>query len=164
MHHGQLLRRGPRVDSAAPTVVTDAIAAIVRHLIVVNIVNNGGIHIRYRAVVVKPAVIPISAVIATAGVSKAIIDAAVVADMRTPVARVPMVVRRYRSPTRAASKAHPHKGPRSTHREPSNNRRSHSSSSQASKCNRRREREAGCNREEAAGVRKLGWAGRRKQL
>ena len=26
MHHGQLLRRGPRIDSAAPAVVTDPVA------------------------------------------------------------------------------------------------------------------------------------------
>jgi len=91
-HHGQLLGRRPRVDTAAPTVVADAIALVVRNIVVVNIVNNRDIHVGYRAVVVDTAVVPIGAIIATASISIAVIDATVVADMGTPVARMPMVV------------------------------------------------------------------------
>jgi hypothetical protein len=90
-HHSQLLSRGPRLDSATPAVVTDAIAAVFPHLIVVNVVDGRG-HVGHRAVVVQSAVIPISAVIATARISIAVVDAAVVTNVRTPVARVPMVV------------------------------------------------------------------------
>jgi hypothetical protein len=85
-HHGQLLRRRPRIDSAAPTVVTDAIASAVWDITVVDIVNDRGVYIRYAAVVVNRTIVPISAIIALAGISVTIIDAAVVADVRTPVA------------------------------------------------------------------------------
>src|SRR6202167_345750 len=84
--------RGPRLYPATPTVVTDAMALIVRHLIVVNVVNDRGINVRYRPVVVNPALIPVSTVISTSRVSKAIIDAAVETDVRTPITRVPMVI------------------------------------------------------------------------
>ncbi len=100
MHHRQLLWRGPRLNSAAPAVVADPIAAVVWHLIVVNIVNDVDVNIRYRAVVVQPALIPIGAVIAAAGISITVIDAAIVADVRTPVARVPMVVPAIKTPPR----------------------------------------------------------------
>ena len=60
-------------------------------MIVVNIVNDVDVNIRYRAVVFNPAVIPIRAIISTARVSIAIIDAAVIADVRTPVAAMPMI-------------------------------------------------------------------------
>ncbi len=85
-HHGQLLGRRPRVDTTAATVVANAIAPVVRNIVVVNIVNNRDIHIGYRPVVVNTAVIPICAIIAAARVSIAVIDATVVPDMLTPVA------------------------------------------------------------------------------
>jgi hypothetical protein len=92
MHHGQLLWRGPRLNSAAPAVVADPIAAVVWHLVVVDIVNDVDVNVRYRPVVAKPALIPIGAIIPAAGISIAVIDAAIVADVRTPITRVPMVV------------------------------------------------------------------------
>jgi hypothetical protein len=85
-HHGQLLRRGLGIDSATPAVVTDAIASAVWNIAVVNIVNESGVYVRDGAVVVNRTVIPISAIVALAGISVAIIDAAVVADVRTPIA------------------------------------------------------------------------------
>jgi len=85
MHHRQLLRRRPSIDPATSAVVTDPIAAIGRHGIVVDIGDNRDIYIRDRPIVPKPIMIPISAVIAAAGVSKAVVDAAVVANVRTPV-------------------------------------------------------------------------------
>lgn len=86
-HHRQLLARGPSLDPTAPAVVTDAIASvIIRDIVVVEIANPGGIHISDRAVIVNRTVIPISAVVASAGISIAVIDAAVVADMRSPIA------------------------------------------------------------------------------
>jgi len=92
MHHSQLLRRRPRIDSATSAVKADPAAASVRHLVVVNIMNGGGINICHGAVIGKPALIPICAVVATPRVSIAVIDAAVVTNMRTPVTRVPVVV------------------------------------------------------------------------
>ena len=72
--------------------------------------------------------------------------------------------RRYRNPTRAASITRPHKELRSTHREPSNSPSSRSPNIRESKCNRRREREAGCNRAAAVVVLKLPPAVRRKRF
>jgi hypothetical protein len=72
--------------------------------------------------------------------------------------------RRYRSPTRAASIARPHKEPRSTRLEPSNSPNSRSPSIPESKCNRRQEQEAGCNRAAAVVVPRLRPAARRKRF
>jgi hypothetical protein len=91
MHHGQLRRRGSQIDSAAPTVVTNPSAAIVWHLIVVNVVNDRNIHICYGAVVVNCIVPPISAVITAARVSIAVVDAAIKTNTRCPEAPVPSV-------------------------------------------------------------------------
>lgn len=85
-HHGQFLARRPRVDAAAATVIANAIASVVRNIVVVNIVNHRNVHIGYGAVVVDSAVIPVGAIVTAARVSIAVIDATVVADMRTPVA------------------------------------------------------------------------------
>ena len=75
-----------------PAVVTDAIAGVIRHRVVVDVVNSRAIYIRYHAVIVQRSVIPVGAVVATAGISEAIVDAAVVANVRTPVAGMPAVV------------------------------------------------------------------------
>jgi hypothetical protein len=91
MQHGQLLRRGPRLHSASTSVIANPIAAAVRHRVIVDIVHNGNIYVGHRAVVTQRAVIPIRAVIATAGITVAVVDAAIKANMRTPVARVPLV-------------------------------------------------------------------------
>lgn len=85
-HYCQLLGCGPGLDSATSAVVTDATAAVVRDIVVVEIVNPGGIYIRDAAVIVDSTVIPISAVIAATGISIAVIDVAVVTDVGTPVA------------------------------------------------------------------------------
>ncbi len=87
--HSQFLRRGTRVHSAASAIKTDMIAAAAWRVVIVNIVNDAWIHVRYRAVVVHIAVIPIAAVVATARVSIAVIDAAIVPNMRSPIAAVP---------------------------------------------------------------------------
>ncbi len=91
MRYGQLLRSGPRINSATPAVVTDPVMPPMRHRMVVNIVDSRGIHVRHRAIIVKPAVIPIGAIIAAARVSIAVIDAAIVADVRTPIAGMPEI-------------------------------------------------------------------------
>lgn len=91
VQHSHFLRRWTCVHSAAPAVVADTIAAIVGHRVVINIANNRSIHICDRAVVVHRAVIPISAVVAATGVSEAVVDAAVVTNVWTPVAGMPQI-------------------------------------------------------------------------
>jgi hypothetical protein len=90
-NHSLLLRRRPRLNAAASTVVTHSIGSLVRNIVVINVVNHRYIHIRYRAIVLHPAVIPISAIVSAARISIAVIDTAVIADVRTPVAAMPMV-------------------------------------------------------------------------
>ena len=85
MYYSQLLRRGPGIDSAAPAVVTDAIATPVGHVIVVNVVNNSGVYIRHRAVVVDRTVVPIGAIITMAGITKAVVNPSVEANVGTPI-------------------------------------------------------------------------------
>jgi hypothetical protein len=89
---GHLLRCRLRTHPAAPTVITDPIATVVSHVIVVNILHARAIDIGYRAVVIQVAAIPISAIISAAGVSITVIDVTVVADVRRPVARMPEIV------------------------------------------------------------------------
>ncbi len=91
-NHCCFLRRGTSFNSASSTVVAHPAAPALRNAVVVNILNSRRVYIRHRAVVIHPAVVPVSSVVATAGISETVIDAAVVADMRTPVARVPVIV------------------------------------------------------------------------
>lgn len=68
-----------------------AAAAVIAHGAVVNIVHEGDIHVVVGTVVVEIAAAPVAALVAKADVTKAIIDAAIVADVRTPVAWGPDV-------------------------------------------------------------------------
>ena len=100
MHDSQFLRRRPRVDSTTPTVITGAAAVIVRHRIFVDIVNDRSVYIRDRGVVVNTVVVPVRALIAATRISEAVVNAAIVADVRTPIARVPMVIAIIETPIR----------------------------------------------------------------
>jgi hypothetical protein len=91
MHDSGFLRGRSSIDSTAPAVVTRAIAVVVLHRIVVDIVNDRGIYVGYGTVVINPIVVPVSAVIAAARVSKSVVDAAIVANMTTPIATVPTI-------------------------------------------------------------------------
>ena len=78
----------PDIDSTATSVVADAILAVIPDLVIVYIVNGRRVYIRDYPVVPQVAAVPIGSVIPVAGVSVSVIDAAVEADMRTPVARM----------------------------------------------------------------------------
>src|SRR5437764_12318668 len=84
-----LVAARPRHDSASATVVADA---VYRHIIddgpVVD-VDVGDGHVIYAAIVEKIAAMPVAAAVAHAKVAKAVINAAVEADVRAPIARVP---------------------------------------------------------------------------
>ena len=86
-----LVAARPRHDSASATVVADA---VYRHIIddgpVVD-VDVGDGHVIYAAIVEKIAGMPVAAAVAHAKVAKAVINAAVEADVRAPIARVPGV-------------------------------------------------------------------------
>src|SRR5579862_9047216 len=84
-----LLVRWTRIDSAPAPVETDAVHSdIIDDGLVVD-VNVGDGHIVHGAVVVEVAVSPIATFIAVAKVAEAIVHAAVEADVRSPVARMP---------------------------------------------------------------------------
>jgi hypothetical protein len=91
-YHSQLLRRGPRFNSATPAVIADAIPSALWHLMVVHVVNARRVHIGYRAVIVQLPIVPIGSVIATTRISIAVIDATVVADVGSPITRVPVII------------------------------------------------------------------------
>jgi hypothetical protein len=91
---------GPRIDSSAPAVVTDPVAAVIRHRIIVHISDGLGIHIRNRTVVINDTVVPIGAIITAARISIAVVDAAIEANVRTPVSCVPQISAVFISPPR----------------------------------------------------------------
>ena len=103
-NHGQLLRRGPHLDSAAPAIETHARPAVFRNVVIVDVVNDRDIHIRHRAIVGQVAVIPISSIVSVANVSKTVIDAAIETNMGSPVAGVPMVEASIKTPPRRCPK------------------------------------------------------------
>jgi hypothetical protein len=77
-------------NSTGAAVVADAVhGGIVDYRRVVNVVNVGDVHVVHRTVVVKLSVLPTSALIADTAIAKAVIDAAVEADLLTPVAAIP---------------------------------------------------------------------------
>jgi len=83
------LRGRLHIDSPAAPVITDAISLVVRNRVVIYIVNVRDIHIRDGAVISQCAIVPISAVVTPAGVAEAVVDSAIKADVRTPIARMP---------------------------------------------------------------------------
>src|SRR5271166_201956 len=90
MCRGLFRCRRASVNPAVPAVVADVVVrGVVDDGLVVNIVNIRDVYVIHRAVVVETAVIPISALIADATVAEAIVDAAVKADIRAPVAFIP---------------------------------------------------------------------------
>ena len=70
------------VNPAVPAVIADMVErGVVDYGLVVDVVNIRDVNVIHRAVVVEAAVIPISALIADATISKAVIDATVKADI-----------------------------------------------------------------------------------
>src|SRR5579863_6210360 len=86
-----LFRRGrARPGTTISAVIADVVVrSVVDDGLVIDVVNVGDIHIIHRAVVIEASVSPISALIADATVTKAVVNATVEADVRTPVAIVP---------------------------------------------------------------------------
>src|ERR1035438_2043509 len=81
---------GARVDSAVATVIGDAIYGHVVHYgPVVNIVNVSYVHAIDGLVVIEITTTPVSALVAVTGITEAVVDAAIEADVRTPVSGMP---------------------------------------------------------------------------
>jgi hypothetical protein len=82
-------RAGAGVSSAVAAVIAHPVGRVVDNGLVVNVVNVRHVHVIYRSVVLEGSVIPISAFIAGTAIAVAVVDAAIKADMRTPVAFIP---------------------------------------------------------------------------
>ena len=113
------------------------------------VIHIGDVHVGdvvHRAVVLKLPIVPIAALISAPGISMAVIDAAVVSDVRPPI---PLKEAKYaseKSPVsgRPESALIRRLGPRAGH--PSSSRQAHNSSIQASRYSHRRESAAAPHR------------------
>jgi hypothetical protein len=101
---GQFGRRGPYVESASTSHIAHSHVRDIGDLVVVDIVNNGDVDVVHRAVVSEPILVPISSFVAAAPVTEAVIDAAVVADMLTPISMVPLIATTPERPVRRRPK------------------------------------------------------------
>src|SRR5229473_3167756 len=94
------LRRRTGSGSASPAVETGPIdcGVVIDDSRVVGIVHDSDIHIGHRAVVVVGATSPVASEKADSGVAEAVVNAAIEADLRSPIARRPEVAVRTISP------------------------------------------------------------------
>ena len=65
-----------------------AATAVIAHGAIVNVMHEGDVHVVVGTVVVEMATAPVASLVAEANVAKAVIDAAIEADVRTPIATV----------------------------------------------------------------------------
>lgn len=83
---------GASVSAASAAVEADAAArSVVDDRAIVDVVDDGGVHVGHRAVIEIFAASPIAAKEAHAGVSEAVVDSAIEPNHRTPVADVPHI-------------------------------------------------------------------------
>lgn len=92
-HRRLLPGRGVRLDPTRPAVETGPVdgGVVIDHRGVVGIVNDGGIHVGDRPVVVKDPAAPCAARKSHAAVAKPIVDPAVEAYVRAPITAIPHI-------------------------------------------------------------------------
>jgi hypothetical protein len=91
MQHRQFGRGRTNVETAGSANITDPDVSDVSHPIVVNVVDNRRVYGVYRAIVRELIMVPIAAFIPTATITMAVIDAAIEADMQTPIPVIPVI-------------------------------------------------------------------------
>jgi hypothetical protein len=91
VQHCQFGRRRPNVESAGAAGIAHFGSGVIGDVVVVYIANDRGIHIVDGAVVVERTSVPIAALIAAAPITEAVIDTAIVANVRTPIAVAPEI-------------------------------------------------------------------------
>src|ERR1019366_373177 len=84
--HRLVFRPWTRADSAVATVVADVAHIVVHHAGVINIVDVGDVHVVHGTVVKKVSAVPTPAFVTLTEIAEAVIDPAVEAYVRTPVA------------------------------------------------------------------------------
>src|ERR1700730_14731053 len=109
MHCSFLLKSGPRTDAAVAAVEADAGIVVHDDRLVIDIGHVGDVNVSNATVVEKSVPSPLPAEQTDAGVAKAVVDATVKADVRTPVAAVPNVESIIPTPV-ARSPEHPNGG------------------------------------------------------
>jgi len=91
VHGSLLLRSGSSADSAVATVVADVRIVVDDDRFVIDVGYIGDVNVVHAPVVKEAVALPISAIKTIAGVAKAVIDATVKSDVRSPVSIVPTV-------------------------------------------------------------------------
>jgi hypothetical protein len=91
VQHREFGRCRPNIESAGATGIAHSGSSVIRDVVVVDIVNDRGIHIVDGAVVVERTSVPIAALIAAAHITEPIIDTAIVANVRTPIPMAPEI-------------------------------------------------------------------------
>jgi hypothetical protein len=92
MHCGELRWPRRRPDTSRASVVTHMRVVVVPDAAVIDVVHHGDVDVVDGAVVVEVASAPVTALVAVANVTKAVIDAAIVADILAPIAGVKTVM------------------------------------------------------------------------
>jgi hypothetical protein len=107
----KLLRRRTRRNASVTAVVADAIdrRVVHDHCLVIDISHVGDVHVSHAAVVVEVASAPLATVVAVAGITEAVVDAAVEANVRPPVTAMEGVEALVPSPP-SGSPEHSHGG------------------------------------------------------
>lgn len=93
-------RRRPGIESAAPAVIADPGHGNIRNSVVIDVVNDGPIHVVNGAVIVEGSPVPISALVTVADITEPVIDSAIEADVRAPISGVPVVAAAEEPPVR----------------------------------------------------------------
>ena len=106
-------------DSTSTAVIADMVyRRVVDYGLVINIVNIRDVYVIHRAVVIEGSVIPIPSLITGTAIAVAVVDAAVEADLRTPVAAIPGVGVASPAPiARSPEQTHRSQHPRARHPE-----------------------------------------------
>src|SRR3982074_3306510 len=82
-----LPRRWTPIDPTVAPVIADAVyRGVVDHRRVVNIVNDGNVHVIHRTVVKEASVLPTSTFIAFTEITESVNDSAIKTDLRPPEA------------------------------------------------------------------------------
>ena len=89
MHRRQLRGPRPHLETTRSAVETHmGVVHVAGDRAAIDVVHHRGVDVVDRAVVVEVASAPVTALVAVAGVAEAVVDAAIVADVLAPVARV----------------------------------------------------------------------------
>ena len=82
MQHRGFRRRGPLVNPAVPAVKAHMIGRReIRDVAVINVVDDGHIHVRHSPVIRERPAVPVAAFITATGITKAVIHTAIEPDV-----------------------------------------------------------------------------------